>query len=461
MKEHIRKTAMRERKVLNNLAAYIWEHPEIAEKEEQCAAYQIKLLEERGFTIQKFRGLPTAFLAAYGSGKIKIGLASEYDALPGLSQHRCPQRSGNQQEAGHGCGHNLICTGCMCAAFALRELILDNMLDATVYYYGCAAEETLVGKHIMIEEGAFSNLDMCLTWHPFDVNKVYEASTLAAATIKFDFTGISSHASVAPHRGRSALDAVELMNVGANYLREHIIDSARVHYIITNGGLQANIVPSHAASEYMIRAPKMEQVLEILNRVIKIAQGASLMTETKMEYRVISGNYEFNPNKTLNSVLGKYFSSIQFPKMNIEDEKIYRGIADKISDDERRDSCLKFGVKPYDIKNKVIMGFFDPTDWSEKVLPGSSDLGDVSFLAPVGKISGAAWALGTANHTWQATACSGTTYATDLAILMGEVMAQAAYEVACSPQLLQQVKQDFDRSVAGITYRPIKDYRAE
>lgn len=447
---------------LMELSSFVWNHPEGSGLEEQCADYQIKLLKDNGFTVKRYISLPTAFEARFGNGAVKIGFASEYDALPGLSQ-KC---SGSQETIdgcnyGHGCGHNLICTGCMAAALALKELVAAGKLDCTVVYFGCAAEETLTGKHNMIEEGAFRDIDFCLTWHPFDVNKVYESSTLAAATVNFEFKGTPAHASVAPHLGRSALDAVEIMNVGANYLREHISEKARIHYIITNGGMQANVVPDRASSQYMIRSPKIGQVLDILERVIKVAKGASIMTETSFDYTVVSGNYEYNPNKTLNAVLGKYFSNAQLPSLDELDTEVFSSIASSISNETRKANCSNFGVAPYDCDDKMIMDFFDPMDWSTKVLPGSSDLGDVSYITPVGKIAGAAWALGTANHTWQAVACSGTRYASNIAILMGEIMAKAATEVTVGTTLLKSVREDFDKSVATVNYRPLKGYRIE
>lgn len=447
---------------LKEFNSFIWNHPEISGQETECAEYQITLLEKYGFEVERYKQLPTAFVAAYGKGKIKVGLASEYDALPGLAQKCVPYQESTGQKAGHGCGHNLICTGCITAALLLKRFIDYQEMDGRVYYYGCAAEETLTGKHIMIEEGGFKELDFCLTWHPFDVNKVYDCSTLAAVTADFRFTGTMAHAAVAPHLGRSALDAVEIMNVGANYLREHIIDAARIHYIITDGGAQMNVVPKYAASRYMIRAPKVEQVLDILKRVVKLAEGAAIMTETSVEYEVVSGNYEYVPNRTLGNILRKYFEKYELPKLEEKDRVIYDKIAAQISDNARRENCRKFGIKDYEGMDKeVLMTFFDPTDWSNSILPGSSDLGDVSCIVPVGKIAGGAWALGTANHTWQATACSGTLYAAELSILIGRILAETACEVASKEDILKSVREEFELQKRQRIYKPLKSIRIE
>ena len=446
---------------LLRLNRFIWEHPEISGQEAESAEYQIRMLERAGFTVSRFRKLPTAFVARAGSGRVRIGLAGEYDALPGLSQKCVGRKESAGQDAGHGCGHNLICTGCMTAALLLKDLADSGELDATVCYYGCAAEETLAGKCVMIGEGAFRDLDFCLTWHPFDVNKVYDCSTLSVCTIDFEFRGVASHAAVSPEQGRSALDAVELMNVGANYLREHVVDKARIHYIVTNGGLRANIVPETASSEYMVRAPKAAQMLEIVDRIVKIAKGAALMTETEMSYRVVSGNYEYAPNRTIGNVLRKHYGKETLPELSAEDRAVYEGVAATLTDAQRISNCGKFGVRGFDPRGRTIMDCFDPTDWSSDILPGSSDLGDVSLLVPTGKLMGAGWALGTANHTWQAAACSGTGYAGRLALVMGKVLAESAREIASDPQLLGRVREEFEAANKGFRYRPLEGYRAD
>lgn len=444
------------------LAHDIWSHPEASAAEHYAVQAQIKLLEAHGFKVSYYKSAPTAFCAEYGSGKIKAGFFSEYDALPGLSQQLQPQHSPVPgQEYGHACGHNLISSGTVAAAIALKERVAAEQLDCTVRLYGCPAEETMLGKHQMIDEGAFSGLNFGLTWHAFDVNKVYEASTLAVIGVDFAFEGTPAHAAVAPYLGRSALDAVELMNVGVNYLREHIIEQARIHYVITDGGGRPNVVPAHASSRYYVRAPLMSQAVDILRRVLLIAKGAATMTETQMSYTVFSGDYQYNPNPTLGRVLKEHFQQVEIPRPQGADLALLQGLAAELTDAARDDNRRKFAVRKFDYRRSPVMDFFDPGDWGHMVLPGSSDLGDVSYLVPIGKLMGAGWAMGAANHTWQATACSGTDYAAEISLMIADILSQTAYDVVKDPALLAAVQDDFKESVANFDYQPMQGFRFE
>jgi len=272
-----------------SISDQVWQFAETAMKERKSAAVLSDALEREGFHIQRgVAGMPTAFVAQYGQGHPVIGILGEYDALPGLDQEVNPfQKSMNKGEPGHGCGHNLLGAAAYGAVLAVKEAIDTQQLRGTIRYYGCPAEETGVGKAFMVRDGLFDDVDISLTWHPGGANYVKLASSQAVNSVKFKFTGRTAHAAGDPWNGRSALDAVELMNIGANYLREHIITDARIHYVITQGGLAPNIVPEFAEVWYFVRAPQRHQVDEIYERLVNIAHGAAQMTETAMQNRVL------------------------------------------------------------------------------------------------------------------------------------------------------------------------------
>ncbi|MCO5176747.1 MAG: amidohydrolase, partial [Thermomicrobiales bacterium] len=260
----------------------IWERPEVAMAEHFACDLQAQTLEADGFRITRNVGdQPTAFSAEWGSGSPIIGFLGEYDALPGLSQKNQATKDPVVPEApGHGCGHNLLGTSALAAAMAVKAWLAETGQTGTVRYYGCPAEETITGKVYMARAGAYDDLDAAITWHPSGTTTVSLGSSLAVDNLRFRFFGKTAHAAAQPEQGRSALDAVELMNNGVNYLREHVIEKARIHYVITNGGGAPNVVPDEAEVWYFVRAPEREQVEAITARVRKIAEGATLMTET-------------------------------------------------------------------------------------------------------------------------------------------------------------------------------------
>ncbi|MEM0296542.1 MAG: amidohydrolase [Zestosphaera sp.] len=259
------------------IARKIWENPELGLQERFASDLQTRVLEENGFRIKRdIGGMPTAFIAEYGSGRPIIGVLGEYDALPGLSQKAKAQREPVREGApGHGCGHNLLGTAGVAAAIAVKKLMEEGKISGTLRYYGCPAEETLVGKVYMAREGVYNDLDAVITWHPMLLNAAWTSSSLAMISVRFEFKGIPAHAAASPEMGRSALDAAELMNVGANYLREHVPEKVRIHYSILYGGKEPNIVPDKAVVWYYIRAPDPVLVEEVFERMKKIAQGAA------------------------------------------------------------------------------------------------------------------------------------------------------------------------------------------
>src|SRR3954453_758408 len=316
----------------SELAKQIWEHPELGYNETFASSLQIKILEEAGFKVTSGIGdIPTAFVAEYGKGKPIIGILGEFDALPGLSQQVTPNNNPVVPNGpGHGCGHNLLGTAGVTAVIALKERMEAEMLPGTIRYYGCPAEELLSGKTFMARAGVFDDLDCALTWHPGTVNTTANFRMQSLTAIEFYFSGRAAHAGAAPHLGRSALDAVELMNVGANYLREHVLDGTRIHYQITNGGMAPNVVPDKASVYYFLRAADRKQGDELEERLIKVAEGAAIMTETSVRWEIKAGCYETMPNETLNELMYKQAEAAGPFNFTQEEEKFAEGLLQTI-----------------------------------------------------------------------------------------------------------------------------------
>ncbi|MGC3970633.1 MAG: amidohydrolase [Pirellulales bacterium] len=300
-KKAARAAVVERRDLIGSLGRQVWEFAEPAFQEHRSSALLAKTLEDAGFRVSRgVAEMPTAFVAEYGSGKPVVALLAEYDALPGLAQAADPVLSPiPRQQAGHGCGHNLFGAAVVGAALSVKDAMEQHKLGGTLRVYGCPAEEGGCGKAYMVRAGELKDVDVALHWHPGSSNSANMRTSLAIVRFRCRFTGVSAHAAGSPHLGRSALDAVELMNTGINFLREHVTSSARIHYVITDGGKRPNVVPQQAEAWYYIRAPKMSEAQAIFARVKKIAEGASLMTETKHELRMITGSYEILVNEPL------------------------------------------------------------------------------------------------------------------------------------------------------------------
>ena len=310
------------------LAKEIWDYAELSYEETKSAAALIAALKQEGFTIEEgIADIPTAFTATFtaGSGKPVVGFLAEYDALSGLSQKAgCPvQEPVREGGAGHGCGHNLLGAGCYAAAVALKDYLIKEKKDGTVIFFGCPAEEGAGSKQFIARAGYFDNVDFAYTWHPETVNEVGSRGSVAIMGANFTFDGIAAHAGGEPHLGRSALDAVELMNVGCNYLREHMIDAARIHYAYSDpGGTAPNVVQSHAVIKYEVRAPKVSQVQELFTRVVDVAKGAALMTGTKMKYEITMAFSDYVPNRTLGAVVDQCMRELGAPEWTEADYRL-------------------------------------------------------------------------------------------------------------------------------------------
>lgn len=436
---------------LVDIAKNIWDNPEASLEEKYAADLQSSILKKAGFNITSNIGdMPTAFVAEYGSGRPLLGVLGEYDALPGLSQkitsYQEPVKEGTP---GHGCGHNLLGTAGLGAVLAVKKLMDENKISGTIRYYGCPAEETLVGKVFMAREGVFDDLDSCLTWHPGKLNRVWASSSLAMNSISFTFKGKAAHAAASPDMGRSALDAVELMDIGANYLREHISDSARIHYSITNGGGEPNIVPDKASVWYYIRARKRAEVEEISERIEKIAKGAAMMTETEVDWTFLSACYEMLPNDKLGEIIYKNMKEIHPPVFTREEHEFakklentfFKGQKEKVHKDTPS-SVLK------DTLHEGIIETYD----KGLSLSGSTDVGDVSQITPTAQFGTATWPIGTAGHSWQATAASGSGIGYKAMMYASKILAASLIDLYLDKTIIQEAKKEFEENTKSQKY---------
>ena len=402
------------------LAKEIWNYAELSYEETRSAAALIGALKNEGFTLEEgIAGIPTAFTATYavGSGKPVVGFLAEYDALAGLSQKAaCPvQEPVTPGGAGHGCGHNLLGTGCYAAAVALKDYLEREKKDGTVIFFGCPAEEGAGSKQFIARAGYFDGVDFAYTWHPATINEVGSKGSVAIMGANFTFDGVAAHAGAAPHLGRSALDAVELMNVGCNYLREHMIDAARIHYAYSDpGGSMPNVVQSHAVIKYEVRAPKVSQVQELFTRVVDVARGAALMTGTKMNYEITMAFSDYVPNRTLGVVVDECLRELGAPDWTDADDQLalellhsyprttLAGIREELAGYFAPDELDRALEKPLD----RLVHPFNPRETSYD--SGSTDVGDVGYATPTVMFNVATACLGNVGHSWQNTAFAGS-----------------------------------------------------
>ncbi len=348
-------------KTFTDLSDQVWGFAELGFREVQSSRLLVDAFEKAGFKLEKgVAAIPTAFVAEYskGAGSV-IGILGEYDALPGLSQECLPYKKPLTSGApGHGCGHNLLGVAGIASCFALKQALDSGELKGTIRYYGCPAEEGGAAKAFMAKAGLFDDVDICLTWHPDMFNATLWANFLAVYRVAFKFHGKPAHAAADPYNGRSALDAVELMNVGVNYLREHMIPGARVHYVITDGGGTApNVVPAEAASLYYVRAPRIDQLNPIYERVKDIARGAALMTGTELEIDLQSGMSNMLLNETVNNVLQKNLEVVGAPKFTPEDFAFAAEISKTIPPDSLEENSVWYGLDAgalADLKGKFL-----------------------------------------------------------------------------------------------------------
>ena len=444
---------------LSYIAKEIWDHPQVALQEEFACKLLANKLEERGFSIEWGAGqMPTAFIAECGEGKPLIGFLGEYDALPGLSQavstEKTPIESGGP---GHGCGHNLYGTACMASVFALQEAMQQNNIGGTIRFYGCPAEETLVGKTFMARAGVFDDLDASLTWHPGGSNIVTNGSSLAMNSFRVNFHGVAAHAGAVPWLGRSALDGVMLMDVGVNYLREHIPPTSRIHSVVTSGGQAPNVVPAYAQVWYFVRAPSRAEVDEIYARMLDIAKGAALMSGTTHDIDFLTGCYEILPNDTMSDLLYEKMAEINDMRFTDQERKFAKELQATFPE-----GSVQRGFERMQISSSADLdpGFVDDPLW-ESVLPhsetpplmgGSTEVADVSWITPTGQMTTTCWPLGTPGHSWQTVVSSGSSIGAKGMLFAAKTMALAGLDLLTKPELLAQAKADFEKAKAGRAY---------
>lgn len=438
--------------VTGSLALDIWQNPQIAYEETYASAAQKKVLSDAGFLItDSIGGMQTAFYAEYGKGHPIIGILGEFDALPGLSQSSKPYKDPVVENGpGHACGHHLLGTAGVETVLALKELIDQGKVSGTIRYYGCPAEEVLSGKTFMAREGVFDDLDCCLTWHPSTSNVVQNYSTQAMISIKYRFHGVPAHAAGAPHAGRSALDAVEIMNIGANYLREHLADGTRIHYAITNGGQAPNIVPDEAEVWYYLRGSDRDQVEDMLSRLHDIAKGAALITGTSTSHELLANCYHMLTNDTLDIL--NYRNMEDYPmEIFTSDETAYAAILRKSMDPKLIEASRR--QLQLDLNDILPTNNFYDVKLKDSTMPGSTDVADVSWIAPLASIGTTCGPIGTQVHAWQATAVFGTSIGLKGMHYAARIMALTAYDLLTEPALVEQAKAEFAEATSGRPYQ--------
>lgn len=441
---------------LVDLSRKIWEAAEMPLHEYKSAEYLVEALREHDFSVETgVAGMPTAFVGTWGEDKPVIGILGEYDALGGVSQKAVPYREELVPGAGgHACGHNLLGTGALAGALGLKAEMEARGLPGTVKYFGCPAEENLSGKAFMAREGLFDDLDACLTWHPGALNRVWGGSSLANNAMNIAFKGRTAHAAGDPHNGRSALDAVQLMNLGVEFLREHMPQEARVHYAITRGGDQPNVVPAHAQVWYLVRGPERHQVDELYERVLNCARGAATMTDTEYEVELLKAIYNLLPNDTLEGVLLDSMKGVGAPKFGEKEQEFARELAKTLSDKQRESALDREGLGDEEkkaLEGKLLSDVVSSPDRAR--IGGSTDVGDVSWCCPTAQFRAACNTIGTPGHSWQYVAQAGMEIGERGMIQAGKILAEAGLKIMTDADLRERARQEFEERTGGRPYQ--------
>lgn len=432
------------REAYEQLSDRVWGMPEIAYTEFRSSAEHKAMLQEEGFRVTEApAGIPTALVGEAGEGGPVIAFLGEYDALPGLSQEAnvAEPRPLPGNGYGHGCGHNMLGSAALLAATALKNYLAETGQPGRVRYYGCPAEEGGAAKAFMVRDGVFGDVDAAITWHPAALTRVDEALSLANTRIDFTFTGRSSHAAAAPHLGRSALDAVELMNIGVNYMREHMPSSARIHYaIIDGGGIAPNVVQGRATVRYAVRALDVHGMRALNERVFKIARGAAMMTETEVEIRILSAVSNLLGNTPLEEAMHANLERLGPVAFDDADRDFAARIQATLSEEDIVSDYRRCGVEPR--ANQPLCDFIVPLHQVGEPMIGSTDVGDVSWAVPTVQARVATHAIGTPGHSWQITAQGKAGAAHKGLVYAAKVMAGTAVDLLADPGLLERAKED-------------------
>ena len=445
-----------------NLINEIWSYAETGFEEYKSATIMADFLESEGFKVNRgIANMPTAYEAVYGEGKPVICFLAEYDALFGMNQKADVTRYepiSYAGDRGHGCGHHLLGVGSIKAAVDYKNYLIEHNLPGTVKLVGCPAEETGSGKAYLARDGYFNDCDIALTWHPSNYNQVVTGSSQSCISCFFKFKGVSAHAASAPHLGRSALDACELMNVGVNYLREHMKSSDRIHYAYTNaGGKAPNVVQSEAVLKYFVRSATNPECEELYQRVINCAKGAALMTGSEVEVIFDEGLSNQVPNFVLEDVLDKSFKKLY--KNDYTDEELaYAASFKETYDINNSLSDLPQFVKDRNrlitnIKERVINDYYVETLHSDICDMGSTDVGDVSWCVPTAQFNTACYSIGAGAHSWQWVAQGKSSVALKGAMRAGEILCDAAINLHNNPEIIVKAKEELNNRLMGNSYK--------
>ena len=435
------------------LAQQIWDLAEVGYQEERSSALLQAELRAAGFKVEAgVAGMPTAFVASWGSGAPVIGILAEFDALPGITQERVPERKPRpDREAGHACGHHLFGAGSTAAALAVKQWLETTRTNGTIRLYGTPAEEGGAGKVYMVRAGLFRDVDAVLHWHPGSANSAAASASLANKSAKFRFHGVSAHAAAAPERGRSALDGVEAMNHMVNLMREHVPQETRIHYVITAGGSAPNVIPDFAEVFYYVRHPDPKQVQEIFDRVTRAAEGAALGTGTRVEHEVIHGIYAMLPNVALAHVMQANLERVGGVRYDAEETRFAEVLRRSLPEDA---PSLTEAARVQPFEEETVPG-------------GSTDVADVSWVVPTVGLRTATWVPGTASHSWQAVAAGGTSIGEKGMLVAAKTLAMTAVDLFTRADVLAAAKAELkQRQGPGFVYRslvgdrpPPLDYR--
>lgn len=432
-----------QRQELIALSDAIWAHAETAFEESESSKLLADYAEKNGFAVERgVAGMPTAFVASYGSGKPVIGILGEFDALPGISQKAQPTKEPlNAGAAGHGCGHNLFGSASLGAAIAVKKLIKEGKISGTVKFFGTPAEEKFFGKIWMVEAGLWDDVDVNISWHPGASTEADVQSTLALIDFKVEFYGQAAHASADPWNGRSASDALELYTTGINYYREHIKPSTRIHYHIQDGGQVVNVVPDYSKIWVRVRDPKRSEMMPVYERVKEMAEGAAIMANVDYKISLISGIYEVLVNRTGGEVMQK----------NLE-------LLGPISYDE---SEIVFAKKIQEMTGKPQVGM------DSKIKPleatkedpggGSTDVGDVSWNVPNINLSVTTAPKDTPWHSWAVVACGGMSIGHKGMMHAAKAMGMTMLDLFENPKMVQSIKEEYIRQKGNQQYEAMID----
>jgi len=415
-------------------AFQIWSFAEVGYKEVKSSSLLKKTLMDQGFSIDSgVAGIPTAFVATFGSGSPVIGILAEFDALPGLSQQASPEKTSAGGIAGHGCGHHLFGVASAASAIELKNHMEKNKITGTIKVFGTPAEEGGSGKVYMAREGLFNGVDVVMHWHPDSKNEANPYTSLANKTAKFRFKGLSAHAAASPQNGRSALDAVETMNFMANLMREHIPSDTRMHYIITNGGKAPNVVPDFAEVYYYMRHPRRDVLMSLFDRLVNAAEGAALGTGTKMEYEIIGGVYEVLPVDILSRHMHENMSMVGGVTYSSAEVEFGNKIQQSF-----------IGERPQLTDASVIKPYKELSEDNRS--GGSTDVADVSWVVPTVGLRAATWIPGTPSHSWQAVACGGTEIGTKGMMVAAKTLTLMGIDLLSDKTIIEKAKAEWKTS---------------